>query len=451
MSDKVYLGREMAQLDISPALAPVSRVVLLVDDETAYTAGDDTGRTVEVVCPYGTQAMASNILAGLRAYTYTPLQAQDALLDPAAELGDGLTAGGVYTMLGRIDLEWDALMASDSGAPGKAEQENEYQYRSPVIAGLNYQISQTRSQITKTAEEIRLEVSNEIEGLSASISVRLDSITSTIQDQAGKISQIQQTINSITLSVSNGSTSSSITLSVGGVAVSSQTIQMNGLVTFTGLANGTTTINGGCIKTGLIDADRLNLTGAITFSDLSSSVQNDIDNALYTAQDAYDLAYDNQLPTYIKSTYIDSTRIESPEIYAGEFYGNEFNIYPESGDSGSFNLYNNFRGGTGYHILEISYWEELAPYVRFDSPASAYAQWAFPNTQFFGNLDFSGANVSGLTMSSRAAAQPMAVARASAEKPAKTVELLVGDDGRLEVVLPDGTTWYLDENGWTKG
>lgn len=330
MSDKVYLGREMAQLDISPALAPVSRVVLLVDDETAYTAGDDTGRTVEVVCPYGTQAMASNILAGLRAYTYTPLQAQDALLDPAAELGDGLTAGGVYTMLGRIDLEWDALMASDSGAPGKAEQENEYQYRSPVIAGLNYQIAQTRSQITKTAEEIRLEVSNEIEGLSASISVRLDSITSTIQDQAGQISQIQQTIDSITLSVSNGSTSSSITLSVGGVAVSSQTIQMNGLVTFTGLANGTTTINGGCIKTGLIDAERLNLTGAITFSDLSSSVRNDIDDALSAAQDAQSTV---DRWSYNGTTYIDGTRIMTGTVSASTLEGGEINLLNGSGQT----------------------------------------------------------------------------------------------------------------------
>ena len=151
MSDKVYLGRNMAQLDTSPALDPVSKVILLVDSENAYTAGNDTGRTVELTCPYGTQAMANSILASLQAYAYTPLQAQDALLDPAAELGDGLTAGGVYTVLGQMDLEWDALMASDSGSPGQAEQESEYQYRSPVIAELNYQIAETRSTITKTA------------------------------------------------------------------------------------------------------------------------------------------------------------------------------------------------------------------------------------------------------------------------------------------------------------
>ena len=112
------------------------------------------------------------------------------------------------------------------------------------------------------------------------------SLTSRISNAEGNISSLTQTVNGFTLEVSNGSTSSVIRLLSGSAEISSQTIQMNGLVTFTGLANGTTTINGGCIKTGLIDADRLNLTGAITFSDLSSSVQNDIDDALSTAQTA---------------------------------------------------------------------------------------------------------------------------------------------------------------------
>lgn len=277
MSDKVYLGRNMAQLDTSPALEPVSRVVLLVDDENAYTAGNNTGRTVELTCPYGTQAMANSILASLQAYAYTPLQAQDALLDPAAELGDGLTAGGVYTVLGQMDLEWDALMTSDSGAPGQAEQESEYQYRSPVIAELNYQIAETRSTISKTADEIRLEVKDELNDLSASITVRLDSITqqikgingqittveqtvssisSTVQDQASRITKIDQKIDSISLSVSNGDSSSQLTILSNGIKLDSATISFTGMVTFSDLSgNGTTTINGSNLMTGTVFAD----------------------------------------------------------------------------------------------------------------------------------------------------------------------------------------------------
>ena len=282
MSDKVFLGTRMAQLDTSPSLAPVSKVILAVDSENAYIAGDDTGRTIEVTCPYGTQEMANNILAALSSYTYTPAMAQDAILDPAAEIGDGLTMGGVYTVLAQSTLTFDGLMTSDAGAPGQAEQESEYKYQSPVIADINWQLAETRSLISKTSEEILLQVENELKGLSSSFSVQLQQIQSQVTGLDGQVSSITQKVDNITLSVSNGSTSSSISLSVGGVTVSSQTIQMNGLVTFTGLANGTTTIDGACIKTGTIEASRIdtdslyvnaaNITGSLTIGQLPNNV-----------------------------------------------------------------------------------------------------------------------------------------------------------------------------------
>ena len=282
MSDKVFLGTRMAQLDTSPSLAPVSKVILAVDSENAYIAGDDTGRTIEVTCPYGTQEMANNILSALSSYTYTPAMAQDAILDPAAEIGDGLTMGGVYTVLAQSTLTFDGLMTSDAGAPGQAEQESEYKYQSPVIADINWQLAETRSLISKTSEEILLKVENELEGLSSSFSVQLQQIQSQVTGLNGQVSSITQKVDNITLSVSNGSTSSSISLSVGGVTVSSQTIQMNGLVTFAGLANGTTTIDGACIKTGTIEASRIdtdslyvnaaNITGSLTIGQLPNNV-----------------------------------------------------------------------------------------------------------------------------------------------------------------------------------
>lgn len=282
MSDKVFLGTRMAQLDTSPSLAPVSKVILAVDSENAYIAGDDTGRTIEVTCPYGTQEMANNILSALSSYTYTPAMAQDAILDPAAEIGDGLTMGGVYTVLAQSTLTFDGLMTSDAGAPGQAEQESEYKYQSPVIADINWQLAETRSLISKTSEEILLKVENELEGLSSSFSVQLQQIQSQVTGLNGQVSSITQKVDNITLDVTNGSTSSSISLSVGGVTVSSQTIQMNGLVTFTGLANGTTTIDGACIKTGTIEASRIdtdslyvnaaNITGSLTIGQLPNNV-----------------------------------------------------------------------------------------------------------------------------------------------------------------------------------
>ena len=322
----------MAQLDTSPALAPVSKVILAVDSENAYIAGNDTGRTVEVTCPYGTQEMANNILAALSAYTYTPAMAQDAILDPAAEIGDGLTMGGVYTVLAQSTLTFDGLMTSDAGAPGQAEQESEYKYQSPVIADIKWQLAETRSLISKTSEEILLKVENELEGLSSSFSVQLQQIQSQVTGLDGQISTITQKVDNITLSVTNGSTSSSISLSVGGVEVSSETIQMNGLVTFTGLANGTTTIDGACIKTGTIEADRLALTGEITWGDLASDAQNQVTNAQNLASNAYGTAVSAQTSantansqisawTYPGSTMINGQMLMTGTVMASKLLG----------------------------------------------------------------------------------------------------------------------------------
>lgn len=119
-----------------------------------------------------------------------------------------------------------------------------------------------------------------------------------------------------------------------------------------GLAKGTTVINGGCIKTGTIDAQYLNLTGAIKFTDLvdSDKVQSDIDSALDAADTALDAAkdaaeqaskaesiaddaYDTAASArsvarsiangnYLTGTFINGKKISSPEIE-----GNNIKVY----------------------------------------------------------------------------------------------------------------------------
>ena len=107
-------------------------------------------------------------------------------------------------------------------------------------------------------------------------------------------------------------------------------------VTFTGLADGSTTINGGCIKTGTIDAERLNLTGSISFGDLTTEVQNEINSASEdaaaateaansassAASGAYSVARSIANGNYIGGTFIDKTTIKAPTII-----GNEIKVY----------------------------------------------------------------------------------------------------------------------------
>lgn len=280
MSDKLFVGLGVTSVEDNGILPPISRVTLMVDDNNAITAGDDTGREIIADCPFATQEMVNAILSRLKGYQYHAYTASDAGINPAVELGDAVTVGGIYSVVSRI--EDDGTGYPSIAAPGEAELEDEYPSVGPVTQTFNRQISETRSLISKTSEEILLQVENELQGLSSSFSVQLQQIQSQVTGLNEQVSSITQKVDNITLSVSNGSTSSSISLSVGGVTVSSQTIQMNGLVTFTGLANGTTTIDGACIKTGTIEASRIdtdslyvnaaNITGSLTIGQLPNNV-----------------------------------------------------------------------------------------------------------------------------------------------------------------------------------
>lgn len=355
MNGKVFVGQKALSLTEYDKTPSISGVILWVDDENCYEAGDETGTVIEQDCPYASQEMANNLLSALQGYSYQGLEANGAKVSPIAELGDGITVGGLYTQLAYQNIRFSTGEVMDVAAPGSDETLHEYKTDGQTTKQFTHQIAETRSLISKTADEIRLEVSNEIQGLSSSFTVQLNSIKSQVSGLDGQVSSIEQYVDSITLSVSNGSTSSTIQLKAGSATIASQTIQMNGLVTFTGLSNGTTTINGACIKTGTIDADRLNLTGSITFPDLSSDVQNDINDAYTMAQDAQTTASDAADTvdgwTYRGTTYIDGTRIMTGTVTASTLEGGEIYLLDGSGRrAGSFTL----EGASSYNGRAVS-------------------------------------------------------------------------------------------------
>ena len=326
MSDSIFIGSRAASLDIGDIPANVTRVNINVDSNTYYTAGDDTGRTLEATCNWATQSMANAVLDMVQGVEYQPFTASDALLNPAAEIGDGVVVGGIYSVIGTADMQFNRLFTAEISAPDLDEVDDEYPYESLERRQYDRELARTRSMISKSASEILLQV----EGIA--------------EDLEGQISSISVKVDSITLDVSNGSTSSTISLKAGNVTISSETIQMDGLVTFTGLSSGTTTINGACIKTGQIDADRLNLTGAITFSDLSSSVQGDINDAQSTANSAYSLANTAnntannaedkvEAWSYRGTTYIDGSKIQTGTVEASILRGGTVELLASGGST----------------------------------------------------------------------------------------------------------------------
>lgn len=333
MFDKHFIGQNAAGITAAPQFAPISKVVLLVDNERSYVAGDGTGREIELTCPYGSQDMADDLLSRLRGYAYRPMTAQDALLDPAAELGDGVTVGGVYTILAEMDTLFDMHCAADIAAPGEDEVDSEYKYQSPEKR-LERQIAATRSLISKNSSSIQLLVER-TDGLGeqyAALDVALDEITLTVAGINRDVASLEVRADSIEASVKTAQGDiSALSVRAGNIEASVSSVQ-TGLsqtvriasdgVTITNAAGSKLTIDGG-----QIDAENLNLTGRIAFGDLTSAVQNDIDEALEMAYDAQDTAYDAADTVdawrYDGGTYIDSSKIMVTTLMATELLGGE--------------------------------------------------------------------------------------------------------------------------------
>lgn len=280
--DKTYLGRRLANFSPGIASKPITKVELLDENgDVVGVSGSDTGRTLTALQPDGTDAMAASILAKVSGYKHIGYDGRKALLDPAVELGDAVTVDGHYVPLIALDMTFDPMLAPDISAPDADEIDDEYPYKSPMQRQIERNFAKARSLITKTSEEINLRV----EGID------------------GKYTELKTTLD--------------------GVTVTDQ--------------SGTTKIKGSSIETGSIaaksiSADKLNLTGAITFSDLDSNAQNSINTANSNASTAITAAGNAQAAAngavqkvsaweYPGSTYIDGSKIMTGTVMATKLLG----------------------------------------------------------------------------------------------------------------------------------
>ena len=161
MSDIVSLARRVSQVDVSPQFDNYSKVVIHVSDDTTYVAGNDTGRTLEIDNPFGTQAMANNMLQSLTGYQYQPYEAQGALLDPAAEIGDAVNMRGAYGGIYTRERTFGRLMKADVSAPHDEEINHEYQYESPEERRFTRQINDVKASLIIANDSINAKVSQE--------------------------------------------------------------------------------------------------------------------------------------------------------------------------------------------------------------------------------------------------------------------------------------------------
>lgn len=182
---------------------PISGIELMVDEKNMYFAGSDNGYVMTIECPYGTQEMANDLLAKAKGFEYQGFTAEQVILPPETELGDGVTVAGVYGMVARRSFKFTPGMTFNIEAPRELEVQHEYKYSSPQQRKIERQIAQTRSSITKTSEAINLRIDG-IDGDVSSLQVSLGNVQSVVATKIdGKTAQsmIDQSVNKIELRV----------------------------------------------------------------------------------------------------------------------------------------------------------------------------------------------------------------------------------------------------------
>lgn len=245
MSDKYYVGGDITSFSDNGKYKPISRVTLLVDDENSLTAGDDTGMEIVASCPHATQPMVNALLQTMKGYQYQAYEAGAANIDPAAELGDGVTVAGVYSPLSKISDDGRGYAGISS--PGEAEMEDEYPSDGYITQEFNRKIAETRATITKTSEAIMLKVEG-IDGKYTEVKTTLDGLT--VTDASGTTKINGSSIETSTLKVSSANITGTLTIGQlpSGVAQTSQiptkTSQLNNDSGYQTKQGVTTIING---------------------------------------------------------------------------------------------------------------------------------------------------------------------------------------------------------------
>lgn len=169
----------MRRFQTSPQFDGYSKVIITVSDEIEYVAGNDMGRTMRLTCPWGTPEMAQNILDSIRGFQYQPYTAEGAILDPAVELGDGITANNVYGGVYTQKIKFGYRLTATVAAPEDEEIDHEYPYKSKPNKVITREAKQLRAEMRVQADRITMEVN---ERKSA-----VEKLTGQLQVQAGLI------------------------------------------------------------------------------------------------------------------------------------------------------------------------------------------------------------------------------------------------------------------------
>lgn len=295
---RIDLEQSMRSLAVGRPLDSYTGVVIHVGqndsgEEITFSAGNANGYVLDIDNPIGTQEMANAILASLRmrGARYKPYEADGALLDPSAEIGDNVVVNGTDSVILSMHTDNSRLMAADISAPYDEEVDHEFTYVPQTQREFKRESSYARSRITQNAQQIQLEVARatSMEGeLSSRITLTADAITSEVTRATaaeGTLStRIDQRLDSITLSVSSSAGSSTFTIKDGSTTLDTKSLDLS--------------------------VKAVNISGTLTIGQLPSNVATDADIPTAVSQLTNDSGYQNATQvTTITNNTISTTNV----------------------------------------------------------------------------------------------------------------------------------------------
>lgn len=205
----VYIGKNLRKFEGAPQFSGYTKVVLQVSEETEYAAGTDTGRTLTLVNPWGTQKMADEILAQVKGFAYQPYSASGAIVDAAAELGDAISVNSVYSGVYGLTRRYGGIQFADLNAPSDEEIDHEYPYKSPQDRRVTRQFRDVRSSLSIQAAKIAAEVEerkSQIDSVKGELSIQSGQIEAKVSKTGGSPSTFGWALNESSWTIkANGS------------------------------------------------------------------------------------------------------------------------------------------------------------------------------------------------------------------------------------------------------
>lgn len=358
MSDKVYVGTKAMSMKKGKEYEPISRVTMWYDDEHFYTAGDDSGRELECENPWATQQMVDNVYRQLKGFVYRPFEASGAVVDPAFELGDAVTIGGVYSFIGQAKQRFDVMGGADLSLPGEKEIDHEYPYESPQERELKRRVKLGQSYFGTRISRKEGLVIEKTDGESVSARAVFNAEELSFYDGAGEQALYFDPVSGTysfrgVLNVND----KFVVDKLGNVKLAGNINMSEGAITWGG--NGpvkyqfATSISGPWHDAMAANDKyrRDSLDGGTTWGEPYQFVGTDGKNGVDGSNAT--------VPKYITDTIISKGVIEAPEVHA-----NDFAIYPNNPNdyTGTFKIYGNYGGGQ-YLMFSLAYQDTGVPKV----------------------------------------------------------------------------------------